>query len=57
MSIIIVGLIVIFIGFVAAKADASIRPFNKLIKIAGVVVVLFEFSIPSVIQVEPGRLE
>jgi len=56
MSIIIVGLIVIFIGFVAAKADASIRPFHKLIKIAGVVAVMIGFSISSVIQVEPGQV-
>ena len=56
MSLIIAGLLVLFLGFVAAKADASIRPFNKFIKIAGVVLVLIGFSISAVVQVEPGEV-
>ena len=56
MSIIIAGLFVLLLGFVAAKADASIRPYNKLIKIAGIVLILIGFSISAVVQVEPGEV-
>lgn len=56
MSIIIVGFIVFFLGFIAAKADPSIRPFNFYIKMAGIILMLVGFSISSVVQVEPGQV-
>ena len=56
MSIIIVGFIVFFLGFIAAKADPSIRPFSFYIKMAGIILMLVGFSISSVVQVEPGQV-
>jgi regulator of protease activity HflC (stomatin/prohibitin superfamily) len=56
MTIVIVGLIILVIGFVAAKSDPALRAYQTLIKTAGVVVVLVGVSIACVVQVEPGQV-
>ena len=56
MSVILVGIIIIAIGFLAAKADPPLRAYKSMIKIAGAVVILIGLSIASVVQVEPGQV-
>jgi regulator of protease activity HflC (stomatin/prohibitin superfamily) len=56
MTIVIVGLIILVIGFVAAKSDPALRAYQTLIKTAGVVVVVVGVSIACVVQVEPGQV-
>jgi regulator of protease activity HflC (stomatin/prohibitin superfamily) len=56
MSIIVIGIIVLIIGFVAAKADTPLRAYKTMIKTAGILVILIGISIASVIQVEPGEV-
>jgi regulator of protease activity HflC (stomatin/prohibitin superfamily) len=56
MGIIVVGIIIIIIGFVAAKSDAPLRNYKTMIKTAGVIVVLVGMSIACVVQVEPGQV-
>jgi regulator of protease activity HflC (stomatin/prohibitin superfamily) len=56
MSVIVIGLIVTVLGFIAAKSDPPMRAYQKLIKIAGIIIVLVGISIASVIQVEPGEV-
>lgn len=56
MTIIVVGIIILIIGFVAAKSDPAMRAYQKLIKTAGVIVILVGISIACVVQVEPGQV-
>ena len=56
MGVIVVGLIIIIIGFVAAKSDAPLRNYKTMIKTAGVIVVLIGISISCIVQVEPGQV-
>lgn len=56
MSVIIVGLLIIIIGFVAVKSDASLRKYRTIFTTAGVIVILIGMSIASVVQVEPGQV-
>ena len=57
MTVIILGIIILIIGFVAAKADEPLlRKYRSMIKTAGVIVVLIGMSIACVVQVEPGMV-
>jgi regulator of protease activity HflC (stomatin/prohibitin superfamily) len=56
MSVILVGIIILAVGFLAAKADPPVRAYKSMIKIAGIVVILIGISIASVVQVEPGQV-
>ena len=57
MTVIIVGLIILIIGFAAAKADEPLlRKYRSMIKTAGVIVILIGVSIACVVQVEPGQV-
>jgi len=56
MSIIIVGIVILIIGLVAAKADAPFRTYRSLIKTAGIIVIVIGLSLACVVQVEPGQV-
>jgi len=56
MTIILLGIAVIILGFVADKADPPLRTYRKMIKTAGVIAILIGISISSVVQVEPGQV-
>jgi regulator of protease activity HflC (stomatin/prohibitin superfamily) len=56
MTVIVVGIIIIIIGFVAAKSDAPLRNYRSMIKTAGMIVILIGLSIACVVQVEPGQV-
>jgi len=57
MTVIVVGIIILIIGFVAAKADESmLRKYRSMIKTTGVIVILIGMSIACVVQVEPGQV-
>jgi regulator of protease activity HflC (stomatin/prohibitin superfamily) len=57
MTVIIVGIIILVIGFVAtSSAEPLLRKNVSLIKTAGVVVILIGISISSVKQIEPGEV-
>ena len=56
MTVIVVGIIIIIIGFVAAKSDSPLFAYRSMIKTAGVIVVLIGMSIACVVQVEPGEV-
>jgi regulator of protease activity HflC (stomatin/prohibitin superfamily) len=57
MTVIIVGIIILIIGFVAAKADEPmLRKYRSMIKTAGIIIVLIGMSIACVVQVEPGMV-
>jgi len=57
MTVIVVGIIILVIGFVATtSAEPLLRKNVSLIKTAGVVVILIGISISSVKQIEPGEV-
>jgi regulator of protease activity HflC (stomatin/prohibitin superfamily) len=56
MAIIVVGIIILIIGFAAAKADPPLRAYKAMIKIAGILIILIGISIASVVQIEPGQV-
>lgn len=57
MTVIVVGIIIIIIGFIASKSDEPmLRKNRSMIKTAGVLVILVGVSIACVVQVEPGQV-
>jgi regulator of protease activity HflC (stomatin/prohibitin superfamily) len=56
MTIILIGFVIIVIGFVAAKSDPSLRRYKNVIKTAGVIIVLIGISVASIVQIEPGQV-
>jgi regulator of protease activity HflC (stomatin/prohibitin superfamily) len=56
MTIIFLGIIVIFVGFAVAKSNSPIRPFSRIIKLAGIGVLVIGVLLSSVYQVEPGEV-
>jgi len=56
MTIILIGIVILVLGFAAAKADPQIRNFKSMIQIVGVVVIIIGISISTVVQIEPGQV-
>jgi regulator of protease activity HflC (stomatin/prohibitin superfamily) len=56
MSLILLGIVVLVIGFLATNANTPLRPYRTMIKTAGVIVVLIGMSIACVVQIEPGQV-
>lgn len=56
MTVILIGIVIIVIGFSVTKADPSLRRYKNLIKTIGAIVVLIGISISSVVQIEPGQV-
>jgi regulator of protease activity HflC (stomatin/prohibitin superfamily) len=56
MSVLVVGIIILIIGIVAAKADPPLRTYKTIIRTIGVIVVLIGLSIACVVQIEPGQV-
>lgn len=57
MTVIVVGIIILIIGFVATtSSEPLLRKYRATIKTIGVVVVLVGVSIACVVQVEPGEV-
>jgi len=56
MTVIVIGVIILIIGFVAAKADPALRAYKTMIKTAGIVVILVGLSLAAVVQIEPGQV-
>lgn len=56
MSVIIIGIVILVIGFLVAKADPAVRAYKSIIKAIGAIVIIVGFSVASVVQVEPGQV-
>jgi len=56
MTVILIGIIVLVVGFVIAKNDPLMRKYKSVIATAGVIIILIGFSTASVVQVEPGEV-
>ena len=56
MSIILIGIVVLVIGFVMAKTDPLMRKYKSIIATVGIVIILIGFSTSAVVQIEPGEV-
>jgi regulator of protease activity HflC (stomatin/prohibitin superfamily) len=56
MSIILIGIVVLVIGFVIAKTDPMMRKYKSVIATVGIVIILIGFSTSAVVQIEPGEV-
>lgn len=54
MFIIIIGVVVIVVGFVVSKNESPLKPFGNTIKLVGILVLLAGALYSSVKQIEPG---
>jgi regulator of protease activity HflC (stomatin/prohibitin superfamily) len=56
MLIIIIGIIVIVVGFVLAKSNEPIRAQSGIIKLIGIAIFIVGLGIASLVQIEPGEV-
>jgi regulator of protease activity HflC (stomatin/prohibitin superfamily) len=56
MSIILIGIIVLILGFTAVGNDSPLKAFRGLLKIAGAILILIGFSIACIVQIEAGEV-
>ncbi len=56
MSVILIGVIALVIGFTLPKADMAMRRYRPIIKIVGIILIIVGFSTAAVVQVEPGEV-
>jgi regulator of protease activity HflC (stomatin/prohibitin superfamily) len=56
MLIIIIGIIVLVVGFVLAKSNEPIRAQSGIIKLVGIAILIVGLGIASLVQIEPGEV-
>jgi regulator of protease activity HflC (stomatin/prohibitin superfamily) len=56
MFLIVIGIIVLVIGFSVAKTNSPARPYSGIIKIAGIAIIVVAAAISAVVQVNPGEV-
>src|SRR5665647_2099906 len=56
MFIIILGVIVLIIGFTVAKVNSPVRNYTKLLKGGGIGLIIVGLLMTSLVQIEPGEV-
>jgi len=56
MTIILLAIALLLLGFFGATANTPLRPYHKLLKAAGAIMLIIGISMASVVQVEPGQV-
>jgi len=56
MTIILLAIALILLGFFGATENTPLRPYHKLLKAAGAIMLIIGISMASVVQVEPGQV-
>ncbi len=56
LAIIVVGIIIIAVGFAARKTNTPASPYSSIIKIFGFAVVIVGAILSSVVQINPGEI-
>ena len=56
LAIIVLGIIIIVVGVVAAKPNTPVSPYSSIIKIVGVAVLIVGAAVSAVVQVDPGEI-
>ncbi len=56
MTIVLLAIAVLVLGFFGASGNTPLRPYHKLLKAAGAIMLIIGISMASVVQVEPGQV-
>ncbi len=56
MIIILIGVLILLVGFIVDKTDPQIRKYRKVIRVAGIIAIVLGITSASVVQVEPGQV-
>ncbi len=56
MIIILIGVLILLVGFIVDKTDPQIRKYRKLIRAGGIIAIVIGITSASVVQVEPGQV-
>jgi regulator of protease activity HflC (stomatin/prohibitin superfamily) len=56
MTIVLLGILVLFLGFFVAKGNTQLRPYTKILKAVGAIMLIVGISMASVVQIEPGQV-
>jgi regulator of protease activity HflC (stomatin/prohibitin superfamily) len=56
MSLALLGIVVLILGFLATGGNTPLRPYRTFIKTAGIIAILVGLSLSCVVQVEPGQV-
>lgn len=56
MTIVLLAIVVIVLGFFGATGNSPLRPYAKLLKAAGAIMLIIGISLASVVQIEPGQV-
>lgn len=56
MAAILFGIVLLIIGFALAKAETPLKPYLRIVKIAGVLLVLAGVIFSAIYQIEPGQV-
>ena len=56
MSVILLGIVVLIIGFLATGPGTPLKPYASVIKLVGLIAVIAGFSMSAIVQVEPGEV-
>jgi regulator of protease activity HflC (stomatin/prohibitin superfamily) len=56
MLLIITGAVILIVGMALGKADASASKIGKIMKVGGVIIMLFATITACVVQIEPGQI-
>jgi regulator of protease activity HflC (stomatin/prohibitin superfamily) len=56
MYLIVLGIIVIVVGFAIAKADPPVRAYSSTVKIVGIALLVLGALVASLVQIEPGQV-
>lgn len=56
LYLIIIGVIVVSVGFTSKKSNSPITPYSTIIKVVGVVIMIVGGVLASVVQINPGEI-
>jgi len=56
IALVIIGIVVLIVGFNIKKSNTPISPYSGLVKVVGVLLIIIGAVIASVVQIEPGEI-
>ena len=56
LALLIVGIVILVIGFNAKKSNSPLSPYGAVLKVVGILILIVGIVISAVVQVEPGEI-
>jgi regulator of protease activity HflC (stomatin/prohibitin superfamily) len=56
MIIILIGVLILLVGFIVDRTDPQLRKYRNVIRVAGIIAIVIGITSASVVQVEPGQV-